>query len=131
MLEMNINCIFLSLYSNCSGYFDAQVEIWFICLQVVGSWFNSLKMNLKEVVWHKNSTDPPTSACSLPCEPGKIKKQQVFRSHFKCFVKNKFSYMKPFSRLQRQICWTYLIIRHMYCNFAYTHTLNRHISVFN
>lgn len=49
-----------------------------IRLQVVGSWFNSLKMNLEQVVWHKNSTDPPTSACSLPCEPGKIKKQQVF-----------------------------------------------------
>lgn len=45
--------------------------------RVVGNWFNSLELNLEHVVWHKNATSPPASACSLPCGRGMIKKQQV------------------------------------------------------
>lgn len=45
--------------------------------QVVGKWFNSLELNLDHLVWDHNETNLPTSACSLPCEPGMIKKQQV------------------------------------------------------
>ncbi|XP_044256877.1 metabotropic glutamate receptor [Tribolium madens] len=44
--------------------------------RVVGKWFNSLELNLDHLVWNNNQTVPPTSACSLPCEPGMIKKQQ-------------------------------------------------------
>lgn len=49
----------------------------FFLLQVVGKWFNSLQMNLGELVWNHGTTIPPSSACSLPCEVGMIKKQQV------------------------------------------------------
>lgn len=45
-------------------------------LQVVGKWFNSLELNLQDVVWN-HAQELPTSACSLPCEAGMIKKQQV------------------------------------------------------
>lgn len=47
--------------------------------QVVGKWFNSsdgLELNLNDVVWN-HANELPSSACSLPCEPGMIKKQQV------------------------------------------------------
>lgn len=49
---------------------------------MVGKWIeNSLQLNLENVVWNSfNRTDMnelPTSACSLPCEAGMIKKQQV------------------------------------------------------
>ncbi|XP_030379803.1 metabotropic glutamate receptor [Scaptodrosophila lebanonensis] len=43
--------------------------------KVVGKWFNNLELNLPTVVWNKE-VDLPTSACSLPCEAGMIKKQQ-------------------------------------------------------
>lgn len=45
-------------------------------LQVIGKWFNYLELNLDSVVWNK-ANEMPTSACSLPCEAGMIKKQQV------------------------------------------------------
>ncbi|CAH0562056.1 unnamed protein product [Brassicogethes aeneus] len=44
--------------------------------RVVGKWFNSLELNSEFLVWDHNSTVAPTSACSLPCEIGMIKKQQ-------------------------------------------------------
>jgi hypothetical protein len=50
-----------------------------VLFQVVGKWFNSLELNLDHLVWNNNQTVPPTSACSLPCDPGMIKKQQVSR----------------------------------------------------
>ncbi|KAH8376012.1 hypothetical protein KR093_004800, partial [Drosophila rubida] len=43
--------------------------------KVIGKWFNSLELNLETVVWNKDQ-EMPTSACSLPCEAGMIKKQQ-------------------------------------------------------
>ncbi|XP_017853726.1 metabotropic glutamate receptor [Drosophila busckii] len=43
--------------------------------KVVGKWFNNLELNLDTVVWNREK-DIPTSACSLPCEAGMIKKQQ-------------------------------------------------------
>ncbi|XP_017155685.1 metabotropic glutamate receptor isoform X1 [Drosophila miranda] len=43
--------------------------------KVIGKWFNSLQLNSQTVVWNK-AADQPTSACSLPCEVGMIKKQQ-------------------------------------------------------
>jgi len=36
-----------------------------------------LQLNSETVVWNKEA-EQPTSACSLPCEVGMIKKQQVF-----------------------------------------------------
>lgn len=50
-------------------------------LQVVGKWFNSLELNLQDVVWN-HAQELPTSACSLPCEAGMIKKQQVSNIRF-------------------------------------------------
>lgn len=44
--------------------------------QVVGKWFNSLDIRTEELVWSRGTKDIPISACSLPCEPGMIKKQQ-------------------------------------------------------
>ncbi|XP_053982545.1 metabotropic glutamate receptor isoform X1 [Hylaeus volcanicus] len=44
--------------------------------RVVGKWFNSLDIRTDELVWSRGTKDIPTSACSLPCEPGMIKKQQ-------------------------------------------------------
>ncbi|XP_076634779.1 metabotropic Glutamate Receptor [Colletes latitarsis] len=44
--------------------------------RVVGKWYNSLDIHTDELVWAKGTKDIPTSACSLPCEPGMIKKQQ-------------------------------------------------------
>ncbi|XP_055922412.1 metabotropic glutamate receptor isoform X1 [Eupeodes corollae] len=43
--------------------------------KVVGKWFNQLELNLHDVVWNKE-VEKPTSACSLPCDVGMIKKQQ-------------------------------------------------------
>ncbi|XP_064537682.1 metabotropic glutamate receptor [Drosophila montana] len=43
--------------------------------KVIGKWFNNLEINLDTVVWNKEN-EMPTSACSLPCEAGMIKKQQ-------------------------------------------------------
>ncbi|KAI8034101.1 hypothetical protein M5D96_013135 [Drosophila gunungcola] len=43
--------------------------------KVVGKWFNGLQLNSETVVWNKVA-EQPTSACSLPCEVGMIKKQQ-------------------------------------------------------
>ncbi|EDW52640.1 GM13020 [Drosophila sechellia] len=43
--------------------------------KVIGKWFNGLQLNSETVVWNKE-TEQPTSACSLPCEVGMIKKQQ-------------------------------------------------------
>ncbi|KAH8272471.1 hypothetical protein KR044_007720, partial [Drosophila immigrans] len=43
--------------------------------KVIGKWFNSLELNLETVVWNKEQ-EMPTSACSLPCKAGMIKKQQ-------------------------------------------------------
>ncbi|KAH8269764.1 hypothetical protein KR018_001288, partial [Drosophila ironensis] len=43
--------------------------------KVIGKWFNGLKLNAEPVVWNKEA-EQPTSACSLPCEVGMIKKQQ-------------------------------------------------------
>ncbi|KAH8385424.1 hypothetical protein KR009_002228, partial [Drosophila setifemur] len=43
--------------------------------KVIGKWFNGLQLNSETVVWNKEA-DQPTSACSLPCEVGMIKKQQ-------------------------------------------------------
>ncbi|EDV90912.1 metabotropic glutamate receptor [Drosophila grimshawi] len=43
--------------------------------KVIGKWFNYLELNLETVVWNKEQ-EMPTSACSLPCEAGMIKKQQ-------------------------------------------------------
>ncbi|KAM8702763.1 hypothetical protein ACLKA7_005127 [Drosophila subpalustris] len=43
--------------------------------KVIGKWFNSLELNLETVVWNKEQ-ELPTSACSLPCNAGMIKKQQ-------------------------------------------------------
>ncbi|PBC32700.1 Metabotropic glutamate receptor [Apis cerana cerana] len=43
---------------------------------VVGKWFNSLDIRTEELVWARGTKDIPISACSLPCEPGMIKKQQ-------------------------------------------------------
>jgi len=44
--------------------------------QVVGKWFNSLDIYTQEMVWARGKKDIPISTCSLPCEPGMIKKQQ-------------------------------------------------------
>ncbi|EDW83550.2 uncharacterized protein Dwil_GK13663 [Drosophila willistoni] len=44
--------------------------------KVIGKWFNSLEMNLESIVWNNKELDQPTSACSLPCDVGMIKKQQ-------------------------------------------------------
>lgn len=44
--------------------------------QVVGKWFNSLDIRTEELIWARGTKDIPISACSLPCEPGMIKKQQ-------------------------------------------------------
>ncbi|XP_034937479.1 metabotropic glutamate receptor isoform X2 [Chelonus insularis] len=44
--------------------------------KVVGKWFNGLDINTDELVWAKGSDTIPISACSLPCEPGMIRKQQ-------------------------------------------------------
>ncbi|XP_076648776.1 metabotropic Glutamate Receptor [Halictus rubicundus] len=44
--------------------------------RVVGKWFNSLDMSTEELVWAGGTKEIPISACSLPCEPGMIKKQQ-------------------------------------------------------
>ncbi|XP_017876533.1 metabotropic glutamate receptor isoform X2 [Ceratina calcarata] len=44
--------------------------------RVVGKWFNSLDIHTEELVWSRGTKDIPISACSLPCEPGMIKKQQ-------------------------------------------------------
>ncbi|CAL7940399.1 unnamed protein product [Xylocopa violacea] len=44
--------------------------------RVVGKWFNSLDIRTEELVWARGTKDIPISACSLPCEPGMIKKQQ-------------------------------------------------------
>lgn len=44
--------------------------------QVVGKWYNSLDIRTEEMVWARGTKDIPISACSLPCEPGMIKKQQ-------------------------------------------------------
>ena len=44
--------------------------------QVVGKWFNSLDIRTEELVWARGTKDIPISACSLPCQPGMIKKQQ-------------------------------------------------------
>nr|XP_031850157.1 metabotropic glutamate receptor-like [Nomia melanderi] len=43
---------------------------------VVGKWFNSLDISTEDLVWARGTKDIPISACSLPCEPGMIKKQQ-------------------------------------------------------
>ncbi|XP_066583414.1 metabotropic glutamate receptor [Prorops nasuta] len=43
---------------------------------VVGKWYNSLDIRMEELVWARGTKDIPISACSLPCEPGMIKKQQ-------------------------------------------------------
>ncbi|KAH8361312.1 hypothetical protein KR084_008914 [Drosophila pseudotakahashii] len=43
--------------------------------KVIGKWFNGLQLNSETVVWNKEA-EQPTSACSLPCEVGMIKKQQ-------------------------------------------------------
>ncbi|KAL6260303.1 hypothetical protein P5V15_007835 [Pogonomyrmex californicus] len=44
--------------------------------RVVGKWYNSLDIHTEDVVWARGTKDIPISACSLPCEPGMIKKQQ-------------------------------------------------------
>ncbi|XP_076222677.1 metabotropic Glutamate Receptor [Nomia melanderi] len=44
--------------------------------RVVGKWFNSLDISTEDLVWARGTKDIPISACSLPCEPGMIKKQQ-------------------------------------------------------
>ncbi|XP_036142893.1 metabotropic glutamate receptor isoform X2 [Monomorium pharaonis] len=44
--------------------------------RVVGKWYNSLDIQTEEMVWARGTKDIPISACSLPCEPGMIKKQQ-------------------------------------------------------
>jgi hypothetical protein len=54
--------------------------------QIVGKWFNSLELDLPSVTWNRGTTDLPTSACSLPCEKGMIKKQQVSQSLLVEFV---------------------------------------------
>lgn len=46
--------------------------------KVVGKWFNGLELNMETVVWNREQ-EMPTSACSLPCEVGMIKKQQVIQ----------------------------------------------------
>ncbi|KAH8323927.1 hypothetical protein KR074_003157, partial [Drosophila pseudoananassae] len=43
--------------------------------KVIGKWFNGLQLNSETVVWNKD-VEQPSSACSLPCEVGMIKKQQ-------------------------------------------------------
>lgn len=45
---------------------------------MVGKWFNGLELNMETVVWNREQ-EMPTSACSLPCEVGMIKKQQVIK----------------------------------------------------
>ncbi|XP_023158905.1 metabotropic glutamate receptor-like [Ceratitis capitata] len=52
--------------------------------KVVGKWFKELELNIADVVWNKEY-DLPTSACSLPCELGMIKKQQLFEQLFSKF----------------------------------------------
>lgn len=42
----------------------------------MGKWYNSLDIRTEELVWARGTKDIPISACSLPCEPGMIKKQQ-------------------------------------------------------
>ncbi|XP_050497371.1 metabotropic glutamate receptor-like [Diabrotica virgifera virgifera] len=42
----------------------------------VGRWFNYLQLDPSYLVFENNNTATPTSACSLPCEVGMIKKQQ-------------------------------------------------------
>ncbi|KAH0950802.1 hypothetical protein HN011_007155 [Eciton burchellii] len=44
--------------------------------RVVGKWYNSLDIRTEELVWARGTKDIPISTCSLPCEPGMIKKQQ-------------------------------------------------------
>ncbi|XP_043522698.1 metabotropic glutamate receptor isoform X2 [Frieseomelitta varia] len=44
--------------------------------RVVGKWFNSLDIQTEELIWARGTKDIPISACSLPCQPGMIKKQQ-------------------------------------------------------
>nr|XP_034175458.1 metabotropic glutamate receptor [Osmia lignaria]XP_034175459.1 metabotropic glutamate receptor [Osmia lignaria] len=44
--------------------------------RVVGKWSHSLDISTEELVWSRGTKDIPISACSLPCEPGMIKKQQ-------------------------------------------------------
>ncbi|XP_018322677.1 metabotropic glutamate receptor isoform X3 [Agrilus planipennis] len=44
--------------------------------KLVGKWFNKLELNHSEIIWKNNVSDIPISACSLPCGPGMIKKQQ-------------------------------------------------------
>ncbi|XP_024944385.1 metabotropic glutamate receptor isoform X2 [Cephus cinctus] len=44
--------------------------------RVVGKWYNSLNIRTEELVWSKGTESIPISACSLPCAPGMIKKQQ-------------------------------------------------------
>ncbi|CAK9828387.1 Metabotropic glutamate receptor [Anthophora retusa] len=44
--------------------------------RVVGKWFKSLDIRTEELIWSRGTKDIPISACSLPCEPGMIKKQQ-------------------------------------------------------
>ncbi|XP_011297062.1 metabotropic glutamate receptor [Fopius arisanus] len=44
--------------------------------RVVGKWYNRLDFHTDELVWAKGTESMPISACSLPCEPGMIRKQQ-------------------------------------------------------
>ncbi|XP_051164141.1 metabotropic glutamate receptor [Leptopilina boulardi] len=46
--------------------------------KVVGKWVSlkSLDIRTDELIWARGAKDMPISACSLPCEPGMIKKQQ-------------------------------------------------------
>ncbi|KMQ81916.1 metabotropic glutamate receptor [Lasius niger] len=68
-------------YSSAIGKF-AYLESWIAHgdkspgRQVVGKWYNSLDIRTEEMVWARGTKDIPISACSLPCEPGMIKKQQ-------------------------------------------------------
>ncbi|KAK0179971.1 hypothetical protein PV327_005663 [Microctonus hyperodae] len=43
---------------------------------VVGKWYNRLDLHTDELIWAKGTENIPISACSLPCEPGMIRKQQ-------------------------------------------------------
>uniref|UniRef100_A0A1A9WYC5 G-protein coupled receptors family 3 profile domain-containing protein n=1 Tax=Glossina brevipalpis TaxID=37001 RepID=A0A1A9WYC5_9MUSC len=43
--------------------------------KIVGKWFNSLELNINQIVWNGNAGQP-ISACSLPCGVGMIRKQQ-------------------------------------------------------
>ncbi|XP_037925369.1 metabotropic glutamate receptor isoform X2 [Hermetia illucens] len=43
--------------------------------KVVGKWFDKLEFSEENMVWNRES-EIPTSACSLPCQAGMIKKQQ-------------------------------------------------------